>query len=196
MALEIECKYLDADFAALRLRLKELGAKRLGRWFEANEVFDDERRSLKAAGTLLRLREKPSGCVLTLKRASSKTSAMAKIYEEHETGVADGSALREILLGLGYSPALRYEKLREKWTHHGCEICLDTLPFGDFVEIEGAEADIAACAQALGLLQSQTCTATYHELNSRHRTALGLAPDESFVFADGAKAGLLAPDTD
>lgn len=192
MPLEIEVKYLDADHDALRLRLRELGAQCLGRWFEANMVYDDAKRSLKAQGTLLRLRQKGERFVLTLKRASAQTSQTAKIYEEHETGIADTAGLRGILEGLGYLPALRYEKIREKWTLHGCEVCLDTLPFGLFVEIEGSEADILACAQTLALPQDKASTATYHELNRRHRAAAGLAPDESFVFDPATKTKILA----
>jgi adenylate cyclase class 2 len=193
MALEIEIKYLDVDHDDLRRRLTDLNAYRVGRWFESNVVFDDAARSLKASGTLLRLRERTGRVVLTLKRASGETtSANAKIYEETETDVADATRMREILAGLGYIPALRYEKIREKWSHLDCEICLDTLPFGDFVEIEGSEQAIDACSEALGLERGKASTATYHELNRQARQARGEAPDESFVFDDALKARLLA----
>jgi adenylate cyclase class 2 len=193
MGLEIEVKYLDADHAAIRRALRNLGAVRLGRWFEANAVYDDAQRSLKARGTLLRLRAKPGAHVLTLKRAAAdRQSDTAKVYEEHETHVSDPAALAAILGGLGYSPALRYEKIREKWTLHGCEICLDTLPFGQFLEIEGDEDGIRACAEALALPASRASTATYHELNRRWREASGLAPDESFVFTPERQTELLA----
>jgi adenylate cyclase, class 2 len=193
MPLEIEVKYLDADHAALRKRLEALGARFVGRWFESNIVFDDAARSLKASGTLLRLREHSGRHILTLKRAASAlASAEAKICEEHETGVADTKAMAEILAGLGYAPALRYEKIRETWSLSGCEVCLDTLPFGLFVEIEGGEADIASCASGLGLPRDKASTATYHDLNQAHRQARGEAPDESFVFDAAVKARLLA----
>lgn len=193
MPLEIEVKFLNADHAALRQRLADMKAHFLGRWFEANTVFDDERRSLKAAGTLLRLREKSGHFVLALKRAAEKTaSANMKVYDETETDVTDAANMRAILAGLGFNPALRYEKIREKWTLHGCEVCLDTLPFGDFVEIEGAEEDISACAGALALPMDKASTATYHDLNRQDRAARGEQPDESFVFDDAVKAHLLS----
>ncbi|MDP3426534.1 MAG: class IV adenylate cyclase, partial [Humidesulfovibrio sp.] len=166
MPLEIEVKFLDVDHADLRLRLAHLGAHCVGRWFEANVVFDDARRSLKAAGALLRLREKSGRVVLTLKCASAgQVSDTVKICDESETDVADAASMRLILAGLGFSPALRYEKVREKWLALGCEVCLDTLPFGSFLEIEGSEEDIAACSRALGLHSDRASTATYHELN-------------------------------
>lgn len=193
MPLEIEVKFLDADHAALRERLAGLNAHCVGRWFESNAVFDDAERSLKATGTLLRLREESGRFILTLKRAAGDTtSAKAKVYDETETGVADARNMRAILAGLGFNPALRYEKIREKWSLLGCEICLDTLPFGDFVEIEGSEEDISACAKALGLPMDKASTATYHDLNRRHRETVGAEPDESFVFTPEVKASLLA----
>lgn len=192
MALEIETKYLDADHEALRRRLAGLGARRLSRAFEANEVYDDDGRGLRAAGTLLRLRETDGRCILTLKRATGQTAAGAKVCEETETEVADAAALRGILTGLGYRQSLRYEKLRETWSFHGCEVCLDTLPFGDFAEIEGPGEAIAPCAEALGLPPEKASTATYHDLNRSHRAAAGLPPDDSFVFSDADRTRLLA----
>jgi adenylate cyclase, class 2 len=192
MALETEIKFLDVDHGTLRNRLSEMGAKPQGRYFETNVVFDDAARSLKAKGTLLRLREKKGRFVLTLKTASAITSALAKVYEESETEVLDAPAMREILAGLGYLPALRYEKVREKWICLGCEVCLDTLPFGSYAEIEGAEADIAACAEALGLPYSNASKATYHDLNRQHREKNSLPADETFVFDRATKSRLLA----
>ena len=193
MSLEIECKYLDVDHAALRTILKALHASCAGRWFESNVVFDDHARSLRASGTLLRLREAAGRAILTLKRAVDEASSpLAKKAEEIETEVQDAGSLAAILAGLGLCPALRYEKIRETWKLLDCEICLDTLPFGDFVEIEGSETGLAACAKALGLPARQASTATYHELNRQHRAARGEAPDESFVFAAADKARLLA----
>jgi len=192
MALETEIKFLDVDHAQLRKRLAELCAVRLDRGFEANVVYDDATRSLKARGTLLRLREQNNRFLLTLKTASTTTSAMAKVYDEAETEVLNALATRQLLAGLGYLPVLRYEKVREKWRLHDCEVCLDTLPFGLFAEIEGDEADIVVCAQALDLPQSAASKATYHDLNRLHREAQGLPPDESFVFDDDDKAKILS----
>lgn len=183
MALEIERKYLDVDHAALRQRLEALGAVRIGAWFEANTVYDDSARGLKARGTLLRLREKQGRFVLTLKEKPRTPAASGvKVYEEHETDVTDGAALGAILVGLGLAPAFRYEKIREKWRLHSCALCLDTLPFGLYLEIEGDEAGIEACAQALALPAEKASTATYHELNRLHRAARCLPVEESFTF--------------
>ncbi len=190
MPFEIEVKYIEADHAALRQRLDELGARRLFRGFESNVVYDDASRRLRSAGILLRLRETRGLCILTLKRDTGDSAA--KICEETETEVRDAAAMRGILTGLGYSPSLRYEKVRESWTLAGCEVCLDTLPFGNFMEIEGPGTAIAACAATLKLPQDKASTATYHDLNRQYRVRAGLPPDDSFVFAEADRAALLA----
>jgi adenylate cyclase class 2 len=191
MALECELKYLEADLAALADRLRSAGAGSSGRYFEANTVFDRPDRSLKRDGILLRLREKRGATVLTVKRPPDVPAPSAlKVFEEIETGVEDGAAMAEALAALGFVPAFRYEKVREKWRYMDCAICLDRLPFGDFVEIEGDEAEVLACAAELGLNAACTTKATYHGLNIEYRLAKGLEPDENFVFAPGERAAL------
>ncbi|WP_319584595.1 class IV adenylate cyclase [uncultured Pseudodesulfovibrio sp.] len=192
MALECELKYLEADLADLAERLGNAGAQTSGRYFEANTVFDRSDRSLKRDGILLRLREKRGEAVLTVKRPPENPEPSAlKIFEEIETGVGDAAAMVEALETLGFSPAFRYEKVREKWRYMDCVICLDRLPFGDFVEIEGDEPKVLACASSLDLKASCTTKATYHELNIEYRVAKGLEPDENFVFAPWERAALL-----
>jgi adenylate cyclase class 2 len=185
MALEIERKYLNVDHSRIRTQLLALGAMRVGVWFEANTVFDDANRGLKAQGTLLRLREKQNRHILTLKeKPQVPTGSALKVYEEHETEIADATVLVSILAGLGLHAVFRYEKIREKWRHKNCALCLDRLPFGDFLEIEGDEPSINDCAKDLQLPEAQASTATYHELNRRNNEALGLPVMETFVFTE------------
>jgi adenylate cyclase class 2 len=192
MALECELKYLEADLVALADRLRRAGAGTSGRYFEANTVFDRPDRSLKRDGILLRLREKQGRAVLTVKRPPEAPEPSAlKVFEEIETGVDDGEAMAAALGALGFAPAFRYEKVREKWRYMDCTICLDRLPFGDFVEIEGDERKVLDCAAQLDLNAACTTKATYHGLNIEYRVAKGLKPDENFVFGPEEKAALL-----
>lgn len=193
MPLEIEAKFLDVDHRALAERLGALGAARQGRWLERNEVFDDAARTRRDNGVLVRLRERAGAAVLTVKHSAGCTeSGSAKACVEIETAVADAQAMRGILDALGLLPVFRYEKIREKWSLGGCAICLDTLPFGLFLEIEGQEADIRACAERLGLDHAQASAATYYDLNRQRRAAAGLPPDESFEFSPEAKSSLVS----
>lgn len=183
MALETEIKILGADLDAVRQRLKELGAEDHGAQFERNLVFDTPDRSLRAADVLLRLRS-AGKATLTLKRhpPDPAQGGALKVWEEYESEVADFAAVRQLLEALGYFAALEYEKVRETWRRQGTEICLDQLPFGDFVEIEGDARGIEACMRDLGLAGHATSRETYHALNAQHRREMGLAPEESFVF--------------
>ncbi len=192
MALEVELKFLDPDLDRVRARLEELGGRSLGRVFERNTVFDDPARSLRAGRVLLRLR-RAGQAVLTLKHPPvGPQPGDVKVFEEIETRVADPGAMETILAGLGYAPTFVYEKVREEWTFADCHVCLDRLPFGDFVEIEGEREALFACAAALGLDPGRTSTANYHALHLAWRRDQGLAEEESFVFPEPRRQELLS----
>lgn len=181
MPLETEIKFKGADFDRVRTILLALSAERKGRWLERNLVFDDVDRSLRDKSVLLRLRQ-DRNAVLTLKQPPAKESPDVKVFHEHETIVQDFDAMRTILEGLGYAVAFRYEKVREEWVLDGVHICLDELPFGRFVELEGERVAILALAREMGLPLDTSTTATYHALNQSWRKQEGLAADENFVF--------------
>lgn len=147
---ETEVKLRVRDLGDVRDALRRLGARPVReRHFEENVLFDDAAGSLRAQGTVLRLRRTPRGGVLTFK-GPREMSEGVKSREERETDVADPEALDGILRRLGYRPVFRYQKYRESWSHAGQAVELDETPIGAFVEIEGDEAGIHAVARALG----------------------------------------------
>lgn len=184
MTMERELKYPDANLEAVRSRLVEAGAESTGPYFESNLVFDYENRALRDSGILLRLRVKKGQAVLTVKKPPEvDVPSTLKIFEEIESCVDDFDAVKRALEAVGFVVAFAYEKVREKWRHLQCTVCLDRLPFGDFVEIEGTEETVTACAKSLGLDRKPTTKATYHALNVDYRRENGLEPDDSFVFS-------------
>ncbi|EPR44109.1 adenylate cyclase [Desulfovibrio sp. X2] len=201
MKYEIEVKFKNADLASVRRRLAAAGGVRLGRRFERNEVFDDAARSLRGRGVLLRLRD-DGRALLTIKApvpageggllSAAGTGGGLKIRQEYESGVTDLAAVRAGLLALGYEEALAYEKVREEWSFMDCHVCLDRLSFGDFLEVEGEEEAIRACAAALELDPAQASAENYHTLHARWRAAQGLSPQDSFVFVGAAREEALA----
>ena len=183
MAFEIELKYLNADHDLLKKALKNLGGKFISRHYERNIVLDDPGRTLFKRSALLRVRQ-AGKITMTVKRIpTNPEQSKAKVYIEHETEVSDFDATVSALEVLGYLPVFKYEKFREEWEFNGCLICLDLLPFGSFIEIEGAEKDSISCADNLGLKQQNASKKTYHELNREYRVQAGLDPDENFVFS-------------
>lgn len=193
MALETELKVRDVDLDAVRQSLHQAGGDCQGRVFEANEVFDDAAGALRAAGILLRLRAESGGAggLLTLKLPVAGPAGL-KTREERETRVDDPDAARAVLEGLGYRVLLRYEKVRETWLLAGCHVCLDHLPFGDFVELEGPPAAIAEALARLGLEGRPTSDRNYHALYREHLARRGLPAQDSFVFPDPEREALLA----
>ena len=63
---------------------------------------------------------------------------------------------------------LEYRKTRETWQLDGALVALDTLDFGRFVEIEGAEADVRRVAGQLGLEMERAVEKGYPALMRAH----------------------------
>ncbi len=190
MPLECELKFLQPNFVLLRDALQKNRATRIAQpYFEKNIVFDDQKRSLKKQGILLRLRHKNErDTLLTVKRPlQEKNSGDYKKLLEHQVSTTNFEATQNLLVLLGYDFSFSYEKIREKWKWHGLSICLDILPFGDFIEMEGEEAMIAQATQLFALSQLTQSTASYHELNAKWRRQNKLAEDENFLFSKEQK---------
>jgi len=182
MTREVELKFLDVDFDVLRQKLKNIGATFLGKVFERNLVLDTPGRDLGKQETLLRLRTAGDVVTLTLKTRPAQTTSEYKIRDELEIEVNDLDTAVAVFEKLGFIEAFRYEKVRETWRVKGCEVCLDLLPFGSFVEVEGAEKDIAEAADALDLSGHSTSIENYHRLYRRYLEENDLPPGDSFVF--------------
>jgi adenylate cyclase class 2 len=158
---ETEVKLRVASAEAMREALRRLGAQLAReRHFEDNVLFDNATDSLRATGTVLRLRRTPQGGVLTFK-GPREIEGGVKSREERETSVDDPDAVRAILKSLGYRPIFRYQKYRESWTHRGQEIELDETPIGVFLEIEGDVEGIRAVAAELGYRPVDFVTESY-----------------------------------
>jgi adenylate cyclase class 2 len=150
MPLEVEVKFLLSDPEACRRRIADLGARSSGRRFESNLRFDDKHRTLLAERALLRLRA-DRRFLLTFKAPSAEGGVDFKVHRELEVEVSDFNRTAEILQALGYRPVQRYEKWRETYHLGGTDFCLDTLPFGEFLEIEGEKEAIRRDAERIGL---------------------------------------------
>ena len=197
MSLEQEVKFACSDFDRLRPILEENKARFVHRVFEHNRVYDTPGRHLRAGGKLLRLREARQA-VLCLKQSpgDAKTpghvSSQVKTWEETQTQVVDPGSMHSLLLSLGYEVVFAYQKVREKWQAGGCEVCLDRLPFGRYVEIEGEPDRIWAQARTLGLSPQEWSGKSYFDLHQQWRAANRLPPEESFVFGPEEEAAIRA----
>jgi adenylate cyclase, class 2 len=192
VADEIETKFAVQSFEPIRQALIEAGGLHLSRRFEENVVLDTPDAALRRQGILLRLRRDASGKVTLKLPAKAPAGSGLKIRQEVETEVADLAALEVVFAHLGYKPFLRYEKIRETWRVEAALVCLDELPFGLFLEIEGPSDAIPNVAERLGLSMQQAMPQTYHDLFQAHCKRLGLPPSDSFVFTSEARLEILA----
>lgn len=165
--IEVEKKFrlTKRQRDAVLKRLPVVGAELEGEDFEENTLFSGK--PLEVGTCVLRLRRVDGKATLTYKKALPGTSSIKQRREE-ETQVEDPEAMQAILVALGFTPALVYEKRRQTWRLGNTEIVIDVLPFGLFMEIEGRVTDIRAVERKLGLKGVKAEGATYPQLTRKH----------------------------
>jgi adenylate cyclase class 2 len=161
--LEIEVKFYLSDMDTIRDRILELGAVSMGRIFETNLRFDDADNSLIEKKSLLRLR-RDTKTILTFKSEPAFKNDQFKILKELEVEVSDFATMKHILESLGFREEQVYEKWRETFRLNSANLCLDTMPYGDFLEIEGQKEDIKKLASQIGLKWKKRILLNYLEI--------------------------------
>jgi adenylate cyclase class 2 len=179
MSIEIEKKYrlTKRQQEEVLQRLPRIGAKLKGEDFEVNTIYTGE--TLDVERSVLRLRRVGDRGILAYKERFPTSSAI-KHQREDETEVDDPEAMELILDALGFTPALVYEKRRETWRLGKTEIVVDELPFGLFMEVEGAENDIQKVESKLAIKGLKTETATYPQLTLKHGNDYGGVVESRF----------------
>lgn len=161
--LEIEVKFHLQDTANLQRHIAATGAVSRGRFFETNHRFDDSNDSLLKSASLLRLRQ--DDCArLTYKAKPRQADTRFKINQEYEVIVNDFETMTRILDRLGFRRRQVYEKWRETFVLNNTLLCIDTMPFGNFLEIEGTREAIIRLAARLGFDWELRILANYLEI--------------------------------
>jgi adenylate cyclase class 2 len=165
--IEVEKKFrlTKRQRDAVLKRLAAVGAELEREDFEENTLFSGEMLEMGAA--VLRLRRVNGRSTLTYKKRLPSSSSI-KQQREEETVIEDPEAMETILVALGFTPALVYEKRRQTWRLGNTEVVIDVLPFGLFMEIEGRISDIKAVERKLGLKGLRAENATYPQLTQKH----------------------------
>jgi len=171
--IEIEVKFFLADMEIVRRMLRLAGARSEGRVFEYNLCFENASRDLNWGESLLRLR-KDSKTTLTYKARPTEVDSDFKVLKELEVAVSDFDTMQDILQALGFRQALVYEKYRETFTLGSTEICLDSMPFGNFLEIEGQKEDIRELARQLHMPWRRRILGNYRSMFTTLKQRLGL----------------------
>ena len=170
---ETEVKFLITDAGGLREKLISLGAVSGGNFFETNIRFDNKNKSLFENKSLLRLR-KDAKTTLTFKSRPPVKDNQFKIMRELEVEVGDFSIACQILESLGFIKEQIYEKWRETLTIGSTYFCIDKMPYGDFLEIEGQKEEIIKYSSLLGFDWEKRILFNYLELFDILKTSLGL----------------------
>jgi adenylate cyclase class 2 len=110
--------------------------------------------------SLLRLR-KDTKATLTFKAEPPVKDNQFKILQEFEVDVSDFDAMEHILQSLGFRKEQVYEKWREIYVVEETQLCLDTMPYGDFLEIEGSKKSIRQLASQIGLIWERRILLNY-----------------------------------
>lgn len=148
---ETEIKLYVLDLDKIERRILESGGRLIqSRTFETNLRFDLPDGSLRREGRVLRLR-RDQDSYLTYKGPSAITDGVLSRVE-YECTVGDFEMARKTIEALGYQLIAVYEKYRSIFALDDSLIMLDELPYGPFVEIEGADKDgIRRITEKLGL---------------------------------------------
>ena len=158
--LEIEVKFHLKDETDMQRRLLELGAVQGPKVFESNTRFDDNQAALQNKGCLLRLRRDRTNR-LTFKRKPANADREVKVFHEFEVEIGDFDTMAAILDAIGFHPVQIYEKWRQTFSLDGAEICIDTMPYGVFLEIESSKQRIMDIAAELDLSWHKRILANY-----------------------------------
>ena len=161
--LEIEVKFYLSDIQSICKCIFDLGARSRGRFFERNLRFEDKHRTLKTKKFLLRLRRDKT-TTLTIKSPLAECGNEFKKMKELEVVVSDFDTMNHILQVLGFHCEQIYEKWRETFVLEETQFCLDCMPFGNFLEIEGQEEDIKNYVSRLGLQWRKRILLNYLEI--------------------------------
>lgn len=165
MGIEIEKKYrvTTEQAAAVVKALREDGAIFIGDETEENVIYGGP--PLDPVGAVVRIRKTPNGSLLTYKRRIDSEHAV-KHQIEYESAIADPDEVASILTSLELEPRLIYEKRRQTWQYGEVEVVVDKLPFGDYIEIEGAIFAIAEVEMRLGMEGFEAEHETYPRLTA------------------------------
>jgi adenylate cyclase class 2 len=171
---EIEIKLYLSDMPAFRRRVEQQGAELVeARLHEVNLRYDTPDGGLTRTAQVLRLRQ-DNLAHLTYK-GKGDTNSEVYIRREIEFTVGDFQAARLFLEALGYTVSLMYEKYRTSYSLDGVIVTLDEMPFGNFSELEGPDAEsIRRVADMLGVNWEARIADSYTALFTRLKNSLGL----------------------
>lgn len=173
--IEKEAKFYIRDLEIIEQHIIDLGGIVIqARVLESNLRFDTHERELSASYQVLRLRQDTRARLTYKGPADPNSEVSARL--EYEVEISDLTTAERILETLGYEVITIYEKYRVSYSLDNVELSLDEMPFGDFMEIEGADAQqIQQMADKLNLKWENRSSLSYLGIFSQVKERLGLS---------------------
>jgi len=166
--MEIEVKVRVPDLDVFREIARSRGWEEIApRSFERNVLYDYPEGFLSCSGCLLRVREVGGRGLLTFK-GKPQADRSFKVRPEYETALEKPREMRVILENIGLRKRFVYEKYRTEYSAGDAILCLDELPFGTFLEIEGDPENIRSVASELKIEEESFIKDSYAALYSQH----------------------------
>jgi len=175
---ELEVKFALTGLGGVENRLLANGGRLVsGRVHEINLRFDTPSFDLTQNRRVLRLR-RDLRTYLTYKGPGEIVDGVQR-RTEIEIDVDDFDKARLFLEALGYQVNMIYEKFRTTYSYRDVLVCLDEMPYGTFIELEGGDApSIRQAAEGLTLPWEAAIQESYAAIFERLRSRLG------FTFRD------------
>jgi len=173
--IEKEAKFYIRDLKKTEQHIKDLGGVvTQPRVLESNLRFDTHERELSVSYQVLRLRQDTRARLTYKGPADPNSEVSARL--EFEVELSDLTTGRHIFEVLGYEVITIYEKFRASYSLDNVELSLDEMPFGEFMEIEGGDAQqIRQMSDKLKLKWENRSSLSYLRLFSQVKDRLGLS---------------------
>ncbi|MCD6576932.1 MAG: class IV adenylate cyclase [Anaerolineaceae bacterium] len=173
--IEKEAKFYVRDLKKMEHLIKDFGGRVVQpRIFESNLRFDTHERKLSTSHQVLRLRQDTRARLTYKEPADPNSEVSARL--EYEVEIDNLTTARHILEVLGFEVITIYEKYRASYFLDEVEISLDEMPFGKFMEIEGADTQhIQKMADKLNLVWENRSPLSYMRIFSLVKERLGLS---------------------
>lgn len=187
--IETELKFQTTDPKKVLSVLLASGAKIISKNKQKTVLFDTTNHDLENKGVFVRVRAEGEENTITLKEKIGNDETVRQ-RKETEFKIEDLDKMSYIIEKLGFDYVVIMEKYRIELSYKNSHVCIDEMPFGFYVEIEGEEAEINLIAQELRFKPEEKIIVTYWDLFEDWKKDKGIT-DQNIVFEEGYKSKLL-----
>ena len=188
MKEEIEIKIRLKDKKAIQKKLLELGWQIKELRFQRDTRVIQPTHSTVYKNVFPRVREDSNGSkIFTVKVKNDIIKDSDKKYferDEYELEIEEPSTMLKIFYILGFTDQRVLEKYRQFWIFNGSNIDLviDSVPFGDYLEIEGNKDEINKIVNELELQDEPRVTNAYFVEYANYCVANGIGEKQDLIF--------------